>query len=589
MVQTKIALYPAVATSFNDQGLGILTDVSSAVVTEKAQENGNIQNELELLYPIDGPLADDLRRPNLIRVPLPHGQFQVYEIYDYLDDDAGELTVYGQSLAYRILQFPVPGGHITASGTVQQVLDAGRRRVGDWPQWMSLTTDITDQIKVDDDFENFGAFLTRVAASVKGEVEHDWNAWRLLKHRGSQTSTILRDDKNTAGVQIKTTYDTIRNRIIPVYDDKTSGAPIDSPIAFKYYNYWRGKTVKFKDASETVDYFVKNPIDQPTLTADVKAALVDDDTNQLQLFDWVTVYNHRLNLKQSLQIIGWTWDALLQQVTDLQIGSIERNLFVIQAQQLANVDQKVDGVDQKVDKETDDRKDADKDITADTDEKIKDTNQKLQSQAEQAAEYNRQFAQQLESARQSILDVVNRNSNGPIWLRDQSGNTLTGVGPIGSITWSQGQINSSGFSWGGKLIGDNQGNFYATNIYGNYIKGLTVDAGTIKGGTITGEVYINIVGDGTWVVMSTAGISATGRNGNLNLDGTLRAGGLAKLEGGLSVNSATKLNDSLQVSGWAQFYNSVNMSNGLSVDSGTTYTQTLRVSGGLYVNGTKIA
>lgn len=356
-MQTRIAVYPADTTNFDSQGLGILADTTSAMITETVQENGNVKNELELTYPIDGPLVDELRKPNLIRAPIPGG-YQVFEIYDYLDDDGGTITAYAQALAYRISYFPfIGGGEIKISGTVQTVLDYGRSLVSDWPQWFDLDSDIEEKISIDDTFENFGAFLTRVMALTSGEVKQDWNCWHLLSQRGAETKLVLRDDKNTASVQVKTSYDEIINQVIPIFqvDDKDGksqrkvGSPINAPDQFKYLQYVRGKNVDFDDEMQTTLYFERNHLNEPKLTADVSLTMTDPELDRLAPFDRVRLYNHRLKLLQSHKVVTWQYDALAEKIDNLQIGDVERNYFVSQAKSLEEETQEREEADKEAD------------------------------------------------------------------------------------------------------------------------------------------------------------------------------------------------------------------------------------------------
>jgi phage minor structural protein len=368
--QTAIALYPKDTTKFVGQGYGILADTYSATTTESAEENGNIKYELELTYPIDGPLADKLKDTNLIRVPVSVNTdaYQIFEIYDYLDDDAGTMTVYGQSLTYRLFNLPFDnGGNIVRSGGVNDVLNYAKSLVPQWPSGASLVTDIPDNIKVEDQFNNFGDFLNRLVAMVKGEVQYDNGVWKLLKKRGADSGITLRDDKNTVGLQIKYTYDEIINRVIPVWQNPDKGAdesnkeivgrPIISKDPFKYYGYWRGKTIKVDSQADTVGYFDKNPIDKPKITATIRPLLVDEDFDNVGLFDYVQIYNHRLKYLAKLQIITRQFDCLNREVTDFTVGSVERNIFVAQKQQQQEqqdeTNKKIDDTKDTIDKETD--------------------------------------------------------------------------------------------------------------------------------------------------------------------------------------------------------------------------------------------
>ncbi len=122
--------------------------------------------------------------------------------------------------------------------------------------------------------------------------------------------------------------------------------------------------------------------------------------------------------------------------------------------------------------------------------------------------------EKIESTRSEIDQYIKQNSNGPIELIDTNGNFIQGVGKIKEIRSEDGSfvINSSGFNFGGRLLGGN-GKVYADDIVGREITGYKITGAHITGGTITGvsitgSSYVNSVStkypddQKRWVVIS---------------------------------------------------------------------------------------
>ena len=351
----NIAVYPATAHDFYNQGLGVLRDVISSVTTEKAQDNGDVTYELELTYPIDGYLAAELRKPSLLKVATGDTQdgYQIFELYDYLDDDAGTITAYGRIMPHRIYSMTFDnGGHFEVTDTVDHLVKSGAKLVTDFPGYINVQSDIDARATIKGDFATFGAYLTAIINAVDGQVMYTPTTWQLTV-RGRERVPVLRDDKNTAGVQIKASFDEIVNRIVPLirvrnadgsYSDEAStlGKPIVAPSPFQYVNYWRGQVMKFDSPDQAAGYFSKTGINLPKLTADVKTVMVGDEFSDVHLFDQIRVYNHRLNLLKTLQVIERKYDNLTNEVVSYSLGEIETTIFGSQSSTIASVSEQVE-------------------------------------------------------------------------------------------------------------------------------------------------------------------------------------------------------------------------------------------------------
>ena len=92
-------LYDGAVTVYDNNGIGMLTDATSAAVTE--ERNGEF--ELELEYPVSGRHYADLVAPNIIlAVPAQGEEPEPFRIYQVTTPLAGSVTVYARHVSYDL-------------------------------------------------------------------------------------------------------------------------------------------------------------------------------------------------------------------------------------------------------------------------------------------------------------------------------------------------------------------------------------------------------------------------------------------------------------------------------------------------------
>lgn len=544
-----IFLYPSTETKFASNGLGALDhDISDVEIAEEI--NGKYQ--LSFKYPLFGPHGQDIKPQMIVTAEDPQGNLQWFRIWQFSKsngvitvtalhgtfdlnsnwiDDTNIVQKNGHDAMKQIQSMTLNPHPFVLDSDIQTVANA--RVVS-----MSPTQAIIDSSKGN-------TFISR----WHGEIYRNWNSITMLARRGTDSGITLRYKKDILGYSADFDYTTIATVIKPMGANgfELPEKYVKSPNVAAYGEIVKEITysdikVRDPDSKTTDDSAVdeatasqmlrdkaqeelNNGLDKPSSNFKVDLIALQNtkeyqDFPNLQIMKpWDTVHvDHEADgIDFSARMISYKWVPPIGDhkgyYSQIEIGNYIPKYTDVTTEQVNKVEDQVketnDNLDQTKEdlgRETEDRKTAD----TDADEKIKDTNQKLQSQAEQAAEYNRQLNQQIQDARQAIYDVVNKNSNGPITLYGMDGQPLSGVGQISSIRWSQGTINSSGFYWGNNLVGDMYGNFYATNIVGNSIKGLEIIGGSISGGTISGNVTINTQGGRYNVVLSgSEGVSVT--------------------------------------------------------------------------------
>ncbi|MFT8426409.1 gp58-like family protein [Liquorilactobacillus hordei] len=359
----NIALYASGTTNFDTQGLGILRDALTCESTETAATNGNITYTLELTYPISGYLADQLTNGNLIRAQVGSSSddYMIFEIVNNVKADSGTITVYADAYPYRILRMSFDNGGIFGKyGSVQDALTALKSQIADFPSDFQLisgvgtavdltqaastsasssTTTTTNQQPTS--WATFGDALNEIMNQISGQVEYGVKYIRIYSVRGADVNTtMLRDDKNTNGVSIKTDTENIVNRIIPMLpvigsDGNATGtykvgSIVTSSVAHNWINFWSAKVVQVTDQNYANNYFNITSCDRPTLTATVTTSMLDQDLSDVHLFDRLTVYSKRINYAAKLQISTRVFDNLTGEVSSFSLGSSAVTVFTQQ-------------------------------------------------------------------------------------------------------------------------------------------------------------------------------------------------------------------------------------------------------------------
>lgn len=100
----KPILYSSTATSFNNQGLGVLSDAVSCTVVE--ERNG--EYELTLQYPVGGIHYSEIEdRAIILAIPSPYRSAQPFRIYSIESPLNGIVTIHAHHISYDLSGIPV--------------------------------------------------------------------------------------------------------------------------------------------------------------------------------------------------------------------------------------------------------------------------------------------------------------------------------------------------------------------------------------------------------------------------------------------------------------------------------------------------
>ncbi|MCT4420296.1 hypothetical protein EFT49_08880 [Leuconostoc falkenbergense] len=338
----NVAVYKKGTTDFFSQGLGLLSDVVSSNLTQTVSSTGNVEQKLEVEYPIDGYLVSELVEGAILRVSVSTNKsdYGVFEIVDTLKDDSGTITVYGDPYYNRILRMSFDnGGVFTKFSSVQSALDAAKQNITGFPADFNLISNLNTGVDLSENtYDTFGTFLEALNSAAHGNIKYSLNSIQIYSAIGEDITDItLRDDMNTSSVKITTDFSGIINKVIPVLPvldkdgnatDKTKvGTIVTSKYSNQFLDYWAGKVIHFDTQDLANTYFNRTHADRPVQTVDVDPIGLDDDFSTINIFDTIELYSTRLDYTDKLRVSERVFDTLSENVTSFKLGSSSVNIF----------------------------------------------------------------------------------------------------------------------------------------------------------------------------------------------------------------------------------------------------------------------
>lgn len=338
----NVAVYKKGTTDFFSQGLGLLPDVVSSNLTQTVSSTGNVEQKLEVEYPIDGYLVSELVEGAILRVSVStdKSDYGVFEIVDTLKDDSGTITVYGDPYYNRILRMSFDnGGVFTKFSNVQSALNAAKQNITGFPTNFNLISNLSTSVDLSaNTYDTFGTFLEALNSAAHGNIKYSLNSIQIYSALGKDITDItLRDDMNTSSVKITTDFSGIINKVIPVLpvldkdgnatDQTKVGTIVTSKYSNQFLDYWAGKVIQFDTQDLANTYFDRTNADRPVQTVDVDPIGLDDDFSTINIFDTIELYSTRLDYTDKLRVSERVFDTLSENVTSFKLGSSSVNIF----------------------------------------------------------------------------------------------------------------------------------------------------------------------------------------------------------------------------------------------------------------------
>lgn len=369
----KPILYPSSATSFNNRGLGALSDAISCVVSE--ERNG--EYELTMEYPVGGIHFDEIEdRAIICAIPSPYRTPQPFRIYSIESPLNGVVTIHAHHLSYDLSGIPV--SPFTAGSCSQALSGLVTNSVvaNPFTTWTDKSVTSTYKLSVP---TSFRACLGGQEGSIldvygKGEYEFDKYSVKLFLNRGADNGVKIAYGKNLIDFNMERNLETlvtgvypywanideddvVEGDIITIYDINNPAYLIDSGGAYlldsdgKYLlvqnpfpfdnvlpldlsSEFEEKPTKAQLKERTEKYIRDNGLGVPRVSIDVSFVQLEQTEEykdlavleQCDLCDTVTVEFPLYGISAKAKIIRVETDVLLERYISVQIGDAKTSL-----------------------------------------------------------------------------------------------------------------------------------------------------------------------------------------------------------------------------------------------------------------------
>lgn len=336
-------LYEATETRFVSNGLGRLSAATSCFVKE--ERNG--EYELEMQYPIAGPLFGELQESRIISaVPADGKERQPFRIYRITKGINGIAIINAEHISYQLSLVPVmPFTATTAPETVIK-LKANATETIPFDLWTDITTEANYTQRIPKSFRaclggSQGSFLD----TYGGEFE--WDNWTVKIHasRGLNKGVTIRYGKNLTDLEQEENIQDTYTGIVPywykeetetlvtlpekvVMSDNADRFPFHRVLPHDFTSNFEQEPSAEALRTAAQNYVRNNNIGIPKVSLDVSFVALwqtdeyKDIANQerINLCDTVTVVFEELGVSATAKVIETEYNVLLDRYESIKIG-----------------------------------------------------------------------------------------------------------------------------------------------------------------------------------------------------------------------------------------------------------------------------
>lgn len=339
----KPVLYAANETAFTSNGIGILSDCISCIVTE--ERNGSY--ELEMAYPVTGIWAEDMDVGQVIKAKANDTDApQLFQIYDIVRTLSGAFTVKAEHISYRLSGIPV--SRITSQYGISNAINAIMSNAV-VPVGFTIDTDITSN----------EWFATETAESVRsllgdedhslltvygGEYHFDNFKVHLLRMRGANNGVTIRYGKNLTNVE-QDVQSAAYNGVYAFWYKEDKGyveatAPADAPGVHPVKCYQTlDLTSEWEDPPTAAQLYTRaqqiaNGYGSPLESIDVSFITLHQfqeyatiaALEHVSLCDYVTVIYPELGINSRTKVVKTVYNSITEMYESITVGTLQTTL-----------------------------------------------------------------------------------------------------------------------------------------------------------------------------------------------------------------------------------------------------------------------
>ncbi len=329
-------LYPSSERAFEDNGLGVLSDAASCLVSE--QRNGGY--ELTMQYPVSGlHYADIGYRSLILAKPSPDGRPQPFRVYRITRPIGGLVTIFAQHISYDLSGVAMPpfsaqgiSGALSAIGSSAIPADNGFSFWTDKTGTQVISSTLPLSVR-----SLLGGIRGSILDVFGGEYEFDRFAVRLWGQRGADRGVTLRYGKNITTLEQDANCAAVYTAVYPYWtNEETTVALPEKIIAVPgTFDFTRILPLDLSSAFEnppTADqlrtsaryYIADNNVGVPRVSLSLSFAQLDGE--RPDLCDTVSVVFTAMGISTRAKVVKTTYDVLRGRYESVEIGDIRASI-----------------------------------------------------------------------------------------------------------------------------------------------------------------------------------------------------------------------------------------------------------------------
>lgn len=334
-------LYKSTATSFDNNGIGILGDCIKCEVTE----NMNGAYELYMEYPIDGVHFHEIAMRSIITAkPNPTSEIQPFRVCEITRPIGGVITVYGQHISYDLSGIPVSPFYSTSAAQAISQIEENAVVPSQFTFWTDKSTTGNMYVDVPATTRSLlGGKEGSILDIYGGEYEFDKYSVKLHSSRGENRGVSIRYGKNLTDIKQEENCSSVYTGVYPYWLDSESGelVEIDGKIvnAEGTYNFtrimvldlsneWEDAPTKEQLEKKAKSYMKVNKIGVPRVSITVSFVQLEQSEEyknialleRVSLCDTVNVEFEQLGVSTTAKCIRTVYDVLLERYISVDLG-----------------------------------------------------------------------------------------------------------------------------------------------------------------------------------------------------------------------------------------------------------------------------
>lgn len=355
-------LFPPTETSFNTNGIGVLSDAVSCTVTE--ERNGAF--ELEMQYPVTGVhYAAVARRCLLLAKPDPVSDAQPFRIYRITRPMGGVVTVYAAHISYDLSGIPVSPFTAASAPAAMAALSANAAVACPFTFWTDKETAAAMTVPAPASIRSLlGGSEGSLLDVYGGEYAFDRFTVRLYGQRGADRGVSIRYGKNLTDLTQEENCQSVYTGCYPYWAGQ-DGALVTLPekilAAEGTYDFvkilpldlsgeWQEAPTPDALRTRAAAYMKANRIGTPKVSLTVRFAQLEQTEEykgtalleRVLLCDTVNVEFPELGVSASAKCVKTVYDCLLERYDRVELGDARATIADTVAEQNAAIAQKPD-------------------------------------------------------------------------------------------------------------------------------------------------------------------------------------------------------------------------------------------------------